>query len=315
MLAGAPHIHGVGSVPQMMQQVLLALVPGVLVWVLLFGGGAIVMLLAAVAAALLAEVSCLYLRGRPLKTVTDGSAVVTAVLLVLCLSPAAPFWVAMVAAAFAIAIGKHAFGGLGRNLFNPAMLGFAFALISFPQYLLQWPTGAGVVDAVSSATPLIMLTDGLKQMRMVDELFGAMRSTNVLNMYLWLALAWFVGGIYLIVRRVIDWKPSACMLLAMFVVAGIFWGYDQQRYLAPWWHCCLGGTMLAAFFVVTDPVSSPTVLRAQLVFVCGVAVLTWWIRHFGVLADGIAFSVLIMNAFAPLLDKLLRPRVTGTAER
>lgn len=311
MLAGAPHIRGSVSVRGMMLQVLLAMLPGLLVWLLLFGTPGLLLLLVTVAAALAAEALCLRCRGLGLGALSDCSAAVTAVLLALCLSPQASFMVAALAAIFAIVVGKHAFGGIGRNLFNPAMLGFAFAIICFPQELSQWfPVVPG--DAVSAATPLVTIADGLVQMRMIDEVLPGMAADSRTSLYLWLALAWLAGGMYLVLRKIIDWRVPGCMLLGMFVLAGVFWMYDEQRYLAPWWHCVLGGTMLGAFFVITDPVSSPVVLRARMVFACGVGVLTWWIRHFGALADGVAFAVLIMNALAPVLDKLLGPKVMGT---
>ncbi len=296
-----------------MHPVLYALVPGVLYATWLYGARMLLHLFVASATALLAEALVLRLRRQPLRpALRDGSALITAWLLSLCLSPIAAWWVSALGAGFAVLLVKHLYGGLGRNLFNPAMAGYAFLLLCFPAQLVYWPLPAGVdwPDAFSSATPLSHVRAGLANMATVPELrtmpiFDAWSATAGLT------ALWFLGGLWLLWRRIINWQVPAALLGTLFFLALVFYLYDDGRYLSPWFHLCNGGVMLGAFFIATDPVSGPVTPRAQLLYGAVIGLLIWGIRGWGHFPDGVAFAVLLANGAVPLLDRYTRPRVLG----
>lgn len=310
----APHIHDRSSVAAVMRDVLYALLPGTLLACWWFGWGLLLNLLAAVVAALLCEALALRLRGRAVAPgLADGSAVVTAWLLALCLSPLAPWWLAASGAAFAVLAAKHLYGGLGHNPFNPAMAGYVFVLLAFPAAMAFWPPPRGVeMDAVSGATPLAYLQAGLAGGGMVTELeesplFGRIGGHG----WEWLSLAWLLGGGWLLWRKTIAWRIPCAVSLGLFLAASAFYLYDADRFPSPLFHLGTGGIVLCAFFIATDPVSAAATPRGQWLYGTGIGVLAWALRAWGGYPDGIAFAVLLMNAAVPWIDRRTRPRVLG----
>lgn len=336
----APHIGGPRSVGFIMSMVMLALVPGTLLGIEQFGWPALNLLVLTVATALAAEAACLIVAGKPVRmALMDGSAVLTAWLLALSLPPWAPWWIGAVGGAFAIVIGKQVFGGLGQNLFNPAMLARVALLISFPVEMTRWvapqPLGAadapgllaglhitlfGIphIDAVSSATVLGHIKTELTRGHGLDvslhgfysplsELFGfASGSLGETS-----ALLLLLGGLFLLWRRIISWQIPVAMLAAVALLAGALHLVDPLRYAGPLLHLLSGGLLLGAFFIATDPVTSPSSGSGQLLFGAGCGTLIYVIRTWGGFPEGVAFAVLLMNSATPLIDHYLRPRVYG----
>lgn len=317
-----------------MRLVIFALLPGILLSAWFYGWGVIIQCLLATVFALLLEAAMLKLRRQPVMLfLFDGSAVVTALLFALAISPYTPVWINLAGVAFAICIAKHAFGGLGHNLFNPAMSGYVFVLLCFPAPMLIWPditsadpatliqtltlifTGSlpvATLDGISGATPLVYMKSQLTNMVMMSEirsspLFGSFAGKGTE----WINLAWIGGGIWLVMKRVIKWQMPAVFLGVLFVFSLLFYWFDPDIYVSPLLTLFTGGTMLAAFFIITDPVTAATTPRGRLIYFSGIAILTCLIRTWGSFPDGIAFAVLMMNAFVPLIDLHTRPRVFG----
>lgn len=339
--APAPHVVAPNSVGRVMRQVLYALVPTVALHVVFFGPGLLVQIVLGVATALLCEAAALRLRGKPLPPfLLDGSAIITAVLLALCLPPLAPWWLIVSGVAFAILLAKHLFGGLGANPFNPAMVGYAVLLVSFPARLLQWlpPNVAGFEpaslsfletlttiltgapperftwDAITSPTPLDALrTDLALGMTMAEAHTNAMFSSFGGKGWEWINLATLFGGGWLLALRIIRWQIPVAMLSALFVCASVMSAADPGAYAGPLFHLTSGASLLGAFFIATDPVSAATSDRGRLIYGAGIGVLTYVIRAWGGYPDGIAFAVLIMNLAVPLIDRYTIPRIYGHA--
>ncbi|MFP5410528.1 MAG: RnfABCDGE type electron transport complex subunit D [Gammaproteobacteria bacterium] len=331
----APFVIDRSSVTQVMAWVLAALVPGILAHVWLFGPGILVTLSLATATALAAEAAMLKLRGYPaMPFLTDLSAIVTAWLLALSLPALAPWWLIVTGTLFAIVVAKHLYGGLGQNIFNPAMVGYAVLLISFPVQMTSWPgplalTGAtltladsaalifggapkAVLDAVTMATPLDALRTGLLQQLTVDEvmvqpIFGRFGGTG----HEWLAFAFLLGGLALWALRIISWRVPLAFLAGVWLAAGFLHFFDAGRYGAPWFHLFAPSVMLGAFFIATDPVSGSTTPLGKLIFGFGAGVLTIVIRTWGGYPDGVAFAILLMNVAVPLIDQYTQPRIYG----
>jgi len=332
-----PYLENKASVSVVMLKVLAALVPGIIAYVWLFGSGVLISLVLASATALTSEAVMLKLRDRPVRPfLFDGSALVTAWLLALALPPLAPWWLIVVGTLFAIVIAKQLYGGLGYNPFNPAMVGYAVLLISFPVIMTQWPAPLAVnhanlglldhlhyifgrvlpqgigVDAISSATPLDTLKTQLRLGHSFSEItaapmfgsLGAKGSEIVAGAYL-------LGGLYLWQQRVISWHIPAAFLGAMALFAGLFHMANPAHYAGPLFHLFSGASMLGAFFIATDPVSGPTTPRGKLIFAAGIGALTWMIRTWGGYPDGVAFAVLLLNICVPLIDACTQPRVFG----
>ena len=276
-------------------------------------------------------------RNRPVQPfLMDGSALVSAWLLALAIPPLAPWWLIVVGTLFAIVIAKQLYGGLGYNPFNPAMIGYAVLLISFPAIMTKWPTPialaqaplnfadqlhfifgavlpAGVqVDAITSATPLDYLKTQLGLHHQIQEItkapiFGVLGAKGGE----WVAGAYLLGGIYLLQQRIISWHLPTAFLASLGLTAGIFYLVDTANYTNPWFHLFSGASMLCAFFIITDPVSGPTTPLGKLIFAGGIGVLTYLIRVFGGYPDGVAFAVLLFNICVPLIDAYTQPRVYG----
>ena len=327
-----PYLSQNVSVQRVMLQVLAALLPAVAVYVWLLGPAVLVQLVVASVTALLAEAAMLKARGKPLGLfLRDGSALVTAWLIALAFPPLAPWWLIVVGVLFAIVIAKHLYGGLGQNPFNPAMIAFAVAIVSFPALMSQWPAltgpgfedqlalilgGARELDAITGATALDSLRTGLRTAGATVEsvaqgpAFGVFGSKG----WEWVAAGYALGGLFLLATGIITWHMPVAFIAALGGTAGVFWLIDPTHYASPLFHLASGGAMLAAFFIVTDPVSGATTPRGKLLFAAGVGLIVWLIRNFGAYPDGIAFAVLLMNICVPLLDMKTQPRVFGHRE-
>jgi electron transport complex protein RnfD len=341
-VAPAPHTVARNSVQRVMLRVLLALVPAVLVHVVCFGPGLLVQLLLACVAALGTEAVALRMRGKPLTPfLTDGTALITAVLLALCLPPLAPWWLVVSGCAFAIGFAKHAYGGLGANPFNPAMVGYAVLLVSFPAQLSHWlPSqfealpamhlgfGETVLtilrgelparvnwDGITSATPLDAIRTGLRMGLTMEEIRTS-RSLGALGGpgHQWTNLAVLAGGVWLLATRIINWHIPAALLAGLIAPAALMSAIDPGTYTGPLFHVTAGASMLGAFFIATDPISAATSNLGRLVYGAGIGVFTYVIRTWGGYPDGIAFAVLLMNLAVPWIDRHTVPRVYGHAK-
>lgn len=334
---GAPHMPPQVTVSGVMLQVLVALVPGIAAHLWFFGPGILAQIVLAIAFATGFEALMLRLRGKPVGLfLGDYSAVVTAVLFALCVPPLAPWYVSAVAMLFAIALAKHLYGGLGNNVFNPAMVGYAVALISFPQEMTQWlppraiaetapglaeslaaiftgtPPAAMAWDAITQATPLDMLKTGIESGRTVEEIrqapvFGDFGGLG----WEWIANWYLVGGMFLLYRRVISWQVPAALIGSVILITLPAYLLDPANNPVPLQHVFSGALVLGAFFIATDPVTGCASSRGRLWFGAGVGVITLVIRRWGGYPDGIAFGVLLMNMAAPLIDRYTRPRAYG----
>jgi len=329
----SPHLRDTVTVPRIMWSVVLALTPAFLGSIYFFGVRALWLVLIGVVSAVITEAACQKARRRPV-TVSDGSAVVTGILLVFCLPPGVPWWIAAVGSAFSIAIGKQVFGGLGHNPFNPALLGRAFLLASWPLHMTTaWraPSQGSLsgIDAVTNATPLSMLKSAQKvladpgatteQMVQAREalsqlssaygnLFfgntgGSLGETSVILL--------LIGGLYLLFKRYIGWKIPFTFLASVFIITGVFGGTDGLFTGPSLYHLLAGGLMLGAFFMATDMVTTPVTFRGRLIFGTGCGVITAVIRLAGGYPEGVCYSILLMNAFTPLIDRWTRPKRLG----
>ncbi|OLF51649.1 RnfABCDGE type electron transport complex subunit D [Pseudomonas chlororaphis] len=303
-----------------MKRVLLATLPGLLALFWWFGWGVLVNLLLAGATALAVEAAVLTLRRWPLRPfLGDGSALVSATLLALALPPYCPWWLTVSAAASALLFGKHLYGGVGKNPFNPAMLGYALALVSFPQQMTHWPASHGLdllgglqqifglsaPDAWAQATALDSLR--INKSLTVDELFAGNAAFGHFGGkgVEWVNLAFLAGGAFLLQQRVFSWHAPAGMLGSLFIISLLCWnGSGSDSHGSPFFHLLTGATMLGAFFIVTEPVSGPRSAKARLLFGAGVGLLTYLIRTWGGYPDGVAFAVLLMNLAVPALERL-----------
>lgn len=336
----SPHALGSNRTRTIMLQVLLATLPGILLLTWFFGWGTLINILLAGSFAIAIESAILRLRQRPAAFyLNDGSALVTAWLLALALPPYAPWWLVLVASGFAMVFGKHLYGGLGQNPFNPAMLGYAMVLVSFPVEMTSWPVWRGIEQLQPALTPTLGLLDGLQrvfapaslsadgwasataldllknnsaltldELRAAQPAFGSMAG----RAWEWISLAWLAGGLFLLYRRVYSWHAPVGMLAALALMSLLFWnGSGSASNGSPLFHLLGGATMLGAFFIVTDPVSGATSARGRLVFGAGVGILVYIIRVWGNYPDAVAFAVLLMNLCAPTIDYYTTPRTYG----
>jgi electron transport complex protein RnfD len=318
-----------------MVTVAAALAPGLLIYVWQFGAGILVQCALAAGAALAFEAVLLRWRGRPIAPhLADGSAVVTGLLFALCITPLAPWWITIAGMLFAMSFGKHVYGGLGHNLFNPAMAGYVFVLLCFPAILNVWPTGAAgapsfaayldaifagapaavstTPDAISGATALTHMKSQLGAMEMVSEIAADARYGQLAGRgWEWVNAGFLAGGIALLFLKIIRWQIPAGMLGALLVLGIAFHGWDAEVHPSAVFHLFGGATMLGAFFIATDPVTAASTPRGRLLYGVLIGVLVYAVRAAGSYPDGVAFAVLIGNAAAPLIDHYTRPRVLG----
>ncbi|MEZ5534124.1 MAG: electron transport complex subunit RsxD [Thiolinea sp.] len=330
----SPYLKAPNSVSRIMQQVIFALLPGTAVMLWFFGWGVLTNLLLATGFALLLEALVLKVRGKPVGVfLSDYSIVVTAWLLALAMPAASAWWLILIALIFAVIIAKHLYGGLGYNPFNPAMVGYAAVLISYPVEMTSWMEPVsfsfaevsltdtlhkvfGVAgahwDAFTMATPLDTVKIHLGLGETLGEIYQQ-RNPQLETGHGWdlVNLAYLAGGFWLLYRGIISWHIPAALLAALAGMSGLFWIIDAQAYTSPLFHLFSGGTMLAAFFIATDPVSASTTPLGKILYAGGIGMFTYIVRTWGGYPDAIAFSVIIMNMAVPLLDYYTQPRVYG----
>ncbi|MGZ8188011.1 MAG: RnfABCDGE type electron transport complex subunit D [Methylosarcina sp.] len=331
-----PHIVAARSVSSIMRKVILALLPATGCGVLLYGWPALYLCLATVLSSLCFEAICLKMKGlAATPSLLDGSAVLTGLLVAMSLPPWAPWWIGLMGSALAIILGKQVYGGLGQNLFNPAMLARVALLISFPIEMTAWVdvkpllTGPGPVesltitfsgmpaDAITGATTLGAVKTGFSQNQTLPGLLqdysaflaflgwerGSLGETSTLFL--------LAGGLWLMRQGVIQWPIPLSLLGTVTVLSLIFYFIDSSHYLSPWVHLNSGAVMLVAFFIATDYVTSPNTPLGQLIFGAGCGLLIFVIRSWGSYPEGTGFAILLMNAVTPLIDHYVRPRIYG----
>ncbi|HSG97284.1 MAG TPA: RnfABCDGE type electron transport complex subunit D [Woeseiaceae bacterium] len=327
------------SVASMMLQVLAALVPAALAHVWYFGPGFIFNLLVAGIFAIVGEAFVMWVRGRPPESgLTDYSALVTAALLAFALPSLTPWWVTATGALFGVVVAKHLYGGLGFNIFNPAMAGYVVILVAFPMHLNLWvaprmgdidyqhltiiqtltftltgnlPEALGF-DAVSRATPLDVMKTGLNNMQTAIDI----RANPIMGDFggrgwEWIGNFLAIGGFWLLIRKIIRWQIPVGVGIGLLGPAMVVYLLDPGANPGPGFHLFAGATLLCAFFIATDPVSAATSPRGRLIYGIGIGILTFCIRTWGSYADGVAFAVLIMNMAVPAIDYMTRPRIVG----
>jgi len=342
----SPHMHGGDSVRITMLSVIVALLPAAIVGVYLFGWLAFLLIVFCMVACVITEFVALKMMGRSVSPIGDGSAALTGLLLALTLPAYTPWWMALLGSVIAIVLGKQLYGGLGFNLFNPALAARVILLVSFPLNMTAWivPMHFGTpvidlfdfnaclslllfgpeslnmaLDAITMASPLghiktewsqgIAVADALKSYdySYLDAFLG--REAGSLGETS--ALALMLGGIYLLARHTISWHIPISYLATVALLAAVFSTLDPNHYAPPLFHLLAGGLMLCAFFMATDPVSSPVTPAGQVFFGIGCGLLTWAIRTFGGYPEGAMFAVILMNCAVPLIDHYFRPRVYG----
>ncbi len=315
----SPHIHSGDSARKIMYRVVYAMIPALLWSFFVFGAGALRVTLIAVAACLAFEyaIQKYLLKVKP--SVTDGSALVTGILLAFNVPSDLPWWIILIGALAAIGIGKLSFGGLGNNIFNPALVGRVFLLISFPVQMTSWPvTVQSGVDGLTAATPLEIIKEGLTNGIPVSKISSGLPETSDLLLgYMGgslgevSALLLILGGVYLLFRKVITWHIPVSVIASVALVAAVFWMMNPEKYINPVYHVLTGGLMLGAIFMATDMVTSPMTAKGQIIFGVGIGVITISIRLFGAYPEGVSFAILIMNAFTPLINNYVKPKRFG----
>ncbi|OUN65310.1 MULTISPECIES: RnfABCDGE type electron transport complex subunit D [Butyricimonas] len=317
-ISPSPHVHGGDSIEKNMYGVLIALVPTFIFSIVFFGLGAILVTLTSVVACLVFEyvIQKYLMKQRP--TIWDGSAIITGVLLAFNLPSSLPLWIVVIGALVAIGIGKMSFGGLGNNIFNPALVGRVFLLISFPVQMTTWPipNGFATADAVTGATPLALVKEAVKNGQAVgDALSSAGFSTGNLilgNMGGSLgevaAIGLLLGFAYMLIRKIISWHIPVAIFATVIVFSGILNLADPAQFAGPVFHLFTGGLMLGAIFMATDYVTSPMTHKGMIIYGVGIGLLTVIIRVFGAYPEGMSFAILIMNGFTPLINRYCKPR-------
>lgn len=321
-ISGSPHIHGDDSTKKIMYGVVYAMIPAMLVSVYFFGIDALRVLL-------IASISCLffewiiqkYLIKGPV-TITDGSALVTGILLAFNVPTNLPSWMIIIGALVAIGMAKMSFGGLGKNIFNPALVARVFLLISFPVQMTSWPKPKaiteGLADVITGPTPLAIVKEGLGAGKTMDELQSELPGyMNYLTGQMGgslgevSAIALILGGLYMLWKKIITWEIPVSMLLTVVVFSGVLWLIDPLYNADPAFHLLTGGMLLGAIYMATDMVSSPMTRGGQLVYGFGIGLLTILIRIWGAYPEGVSFAILLMNAAVPLINRGFKPKRFG----
>ncbi len=331
-VATAPHTFSPLDTKRLMRDVVIALMPAAIVAVVNFGLNALVVILSSVAACVMWEYLYVHYLLKQKSTINNYSAIITGLLLAFNLPATMPVWMVLIGAFMAIVVAKMAFGGLGKNIFNPALVGRVFLFISFPVQMTMWmkpnwhdffnadvqtaATTLGILkhlDASSSATSLTHETaDTLQQLPQYWQMFVGYTGGSLGEVS---ALALLLGGAYLLYRRVITWHVPFYYLATMFILTSIMWLFTDDVRYEPLTHLLSGGLMLGAIFMATDYATSPMSIKGKIVFAIGCGLLTFIIRFYSAYPEGVSFAILIMNAFVPLIDKFYYPRVYGTGRK
>ena len=321
LVSPSPHVHAPVSTKSLMRDVVIALLPAVIVSVVFYGLGEIVVLATSVISCVLIEyLITRFLLKKP-STICDYSAAVTGILLALNLPYTTPWWVVFIGALFAIGVVKMTFGGLGQNIFNPAIAGRVFLLVSFPGYMTKWqmPQGLFGLDAVTGSTPLGMITEGLAKDQTVPEIMSEKSLSYAQMLFANLggsvgeisAIALLAGFVYLLVRRVI--KPHITLSIwgTVAAVSLIFWLINPDRFTDPVFNLLTGGMILGSCFMATDYVTSPMTVKGGIVYGIGIGFITLMIRYFGSYPEGMSFAILIMNSVVPLINMWFHQKKYG----
>ncbi|MGB1111023.1 MAG: electron transport complex subunit RsxD [Gammaproteobacteria bacterium] len=330
---GSPHIHSSNHTAKIMLTVALAMLPGLLAQIWFFGFGVVLNISMALAAGLAFEAIMLRLRMRPLRPfLSDNTTLVTAMLLGAALPPLAPWWIPVIGMFFAIVLAKQLYGGVGNNVFNPAMVGYVVLLTSFPFEMTQWLPSTSVaagapgigesinafltlpgVDAITGASPLDVVKTELGQNLTLGEIVAAEPVIGLIGApgWEWVNAAYLVGGVWLTLTRLVHWRIPVAMLIGLAAPALIANIIDPDQFPGMGFHLFSGAAMLGAFFIATDPVTASTTPKGALIFGAGIGFLVWLIRTAGGYPDGVAFAVLLMNMAAPLIDRYTTPPPFG----
>jgi electron transport complex protein RnfD len=318
----SPHAHGNETTRKLMTGVIIALIPAFLSSVFYFGYGAIIVTATSVLSCILFEYLIQRFMFRKPITITDGSAVVTGLLLAFNLPSNIPVFIIIIGAFISIAVAKMTFGGLGNNPFNPALVGRVFMLISFPVQMTSWPLpkgfSTGYVDAITGATPLALIKEGLKNGEPIQQLMAQVPTPS--QMFLGnmggslgevAAVALLIGLVYLLIKKIITWHIPVSVIGSIAIFTTILWLINPEKNAGPMFHLLAGGILLGAIFMATDYVTSPMNPKAMIIYGCGIGMLTVIIRVWGAYPEGISFAILIMNAFVPLMNSYIKPKRFG----
>jgi len=322
VITPSPHIHSGESTSKIMWTVVWAMIPALLVGVYYFGLGAIQVTAVAVASVLFFEWAITKYMLKKTPTLMDGSALVTGILLAMNLPSNLPVYMIIIGAFAAIAIGKMSFGGLGQNLFNPALVGRVFLLISFPAAMTTWPTPKALTlipDGTTGATPLGIIKEGVRNGEKIPDLLEQMPS--MFDMFLGnmggsfgeiSAIAILLGLAFMMYKKVVSWHIPVSMVATVVLITGIMHMVDPDKYADPLFHVLTGGLLLGAVFMATDMVASPMTQKGQLVYGVGIGIITVVIRLWGAYPEGVSFAILLMNGWSPLISRFMKPRRYGT---
>lgn len=320
VLSGAPHVHGPESVTKIMWGVVIALIPAFLVSVYFFGMSALLLTIVTVASCLVFEYLINKIFFKKPCTLGDGSAMITGLLLAFNLPANLPLWMAVVGSLIAIGVAKWAYGGLGANPFNPALVGRVFMLISFPAAMTSWPKptplfSSSAIDAATGPTPLGIAKEGLNAGQTVDQIMSQLPAYSDMafghmagSLGEVSAIALIIGGIFMLARKIITWHIPVAFLGSAFIFSSLLWGFNPDQYMDPVFHLLTGGMMLGAIFMATDMVTSPMTNKGKIIFGLGCGILTILIRTFGAYPEGVSFAILIMNALVPLINRACTPK-------
>jgi electron transport complex protein RnfD len=318
----SPHTHGPETTRKLMFGVVIALLPALFASIYYFGIGAIIVTATSIISCLLFEYLIQrFILKKPI-SITDGSALVTGLLLAFNVPSNIPVFIIVIGSFISIAVAKMTFGGLGNNPFNPALVGRVFMLISFPRQMTTWPVPAGLatkyIDAVTGATPLAVIKEGLKNGESISQLMTQIPTP--VQMFLGkmggslgevAAIALLIGFVYLLVKKIITWHIPVSVIGSMAIFTTILWLINPEKNADPMFHILAGGVLLGAIFMATDYVTSPMNPKAMIIYGCCIGILTVIIRVWGAYPEGVSFAILIMNAFVPLMNAYIKPKRFG----
>jgi electron transport complex protein RnfD len=318
----SPHAHGKETTRKLMTGVIVALLPALFTSIFYFGYGAVIVTATSVISCVVFEYLIQrFIFKKPI-TITDGSAIVTGLLLAFNVPSNLPVFIIIIGSFISIAIAKLTFGGLGNNPFNPALVGRVFMLISFPVQMTTWPVPVGLntayTDAVTGATPLAIIKEGLKNGESISQLVTQIPTPSQMflgniggSMGEVAAIALLIGFVWLLARKIITWHIPVSVVSSIAIFTAILWFINPEKNADPLFHILAGGVLLGAIFMATDYVTSPMNPKAMLIYGCGIGILTVIIRVWGAYPEGVSFAILIMNAFVPLMNTYIKPERFG----
>ncbi len=315
VVSSSPHVFTREDSKKIMWNTVLSLLPPTIGAVYFFGIRALLVILVSVISAVISEAIWLYVRKMPLSMSLDGSQVITGILLALTLPPSIPLWMAALGSVFGIIFGKQVFGGIGQNIFNPALIGRAFLMAAFPVELTTWvapnPGLHSGFDTVTTATPLALMKFSHKMTSYKALFFGNVGgSLGETSVFLIL-----IGFVFLVIKKYIDWKETFSYVATVFVLGGIFWLINPSKYPDPIFHILSGGLMLGAVYMITDMVTSPVTSKGRIIYGIGAGILVILIRLFGGFPEGVMYSILLINMTRPWIDRLTIRRRFGEVRK